>query len=196
MSELPSRPAARILRANQAELWTDGYAFLQAARDEAELIRQDSAHWLEQARADGFESARLQGAEQISALLAETSAKVEAYLAGLETSLADLALGIAREVLEGMNDAERVVGCTRRALAAFRQDQALTLFVPRQEVDAVRRRLKAESDNLPAITVESDDQLHAGQARLSSPVSSVELGLDAQLQALRRSLLPFAEVTP
>lgn len=196
MSELPSRPAVRILRAAEAELWTDGYAFLQAARDEADLIRQDSAHWLEQARAEGFESARLEGAEQVSALLAETSARVEAYLAGLETSLADLALGIAREVLEGMNDAERVVACTRRALAAFRQDQALTLFVPRHEVEAVRRRLKTEADHLPAITVESDDQLQAGQGRLSSPVGSVELGLDAQLEALRRSLLPFAEVTP
>jgi type III secretion protein L len=196
MSNLPSRPAARILRATEAQLWTDGYAFLQAARDEAELIRQDSGHWLEQARAEGFESARLEGAEQVSALLAHTSAKVEAYLAGLESALADLALGIAREVLEGMDDAERVVSCTRKALAAFRQDQALTLFVPRLQVEAVRRRLKSELDSLPAITVESDDQLTFGQARLSSPVGSVELGLDAQLQALRRSLLPFAEVAP
>ncbi|NVZ80067.1 HrpE/YscL family type III secretion apparatus protein, partial [Pseudomonas gingeri] len=31
------------------------------------------------------------------------------------------------------------------------------------------------------------------QARLSSPVGSVELGLDAQLAGLRRGLLPQAE---
>ena len=35
MSELPNRPAARILRAEQADLWIDGYAFVQAARQEA-----------------------------------------------------------------------------------------------------------------------------------------------------------------
>jgi type III secretion protein L len=61
----------------------------------------------------------------------------------------------------------------------------------------VRRGLRAERDHLPGITVESDDQLQPGQARLSSPVGSVELGLEAQLNNLRRSLLPFAdEVQP
>lgn len=194
-NQLPSRPALRIIRAAQAQQWVDGYAFLQAAKDQAEAIRKDSADWLEQARAQGFELARQQGAEQISVLLAETSQQVDGWLAGLETSLADLALNIVREVLDEMDDAERVVRCTRKALSAFRQDQALTLFVPRQEVDAVRRRIKAEQDSLPNIAVESDDQLSAGQARLSSPVGSVELGLEAQLQNLRRTLIPFAEET-
>ena len=196
MSQLPSRPASRILRAAEVQAWTDGRDYLQAARDEAERIREDSARWLEQARVDGFELGRAKGAEAVSELLADTAAKVEAYLAGLENSLADLALGIAREVLESLGDAERIVLCTRKALVAFRQDQALTLFVPRLEVEAVRRRMHGETDGLAAIAVESDDQLQPGQARLSSPVGSVELGLDAQLQALRRSLLPFAEVTP
>ncbi len=195
MSELPSRPAARILRAAHAEQWIDGYAFLQAARDQAEAIKTESAQWLEQARAEGFASARQQGAEEVSVLLSETSQRVDAWLAGLETSLADLALGIVREVLDDMDDAERVLRCTRKALTAFRQDQALTLFVPRLEADALRRRLKEEGDNLPGIAVETDDQLLAGQARLSSPVGSVELGLDVQLQTLRRSLLPFADET-
>lgn len=194
-NQLPSRPALRVIRAAQAEQWVDGYAFLQAAKDEAEAIRKDSAAWLDQARAEGFESARQQGAEQISVLLAETSQQVDGWLAGLEASLADLALNIVREVLDEMDDAERVVRCTRKALSAFRQDQALTLFVPRQEVEAVRRRIKAEQDSLPSIAVESDDQLAAGQARLSSPVGPVELGLEAQLQNLRRALLPFADET-
>lgn len=193
--DLPSRPALRIIRAADAQHWVDGYAFLQAARDEAQAIRNDSAQWLEQARTDGFESARQQGAEQISAMLSETALQVDGWLAGLETSLADLALNIVREVLDEMDDAERVVRCTRKALNAFRQDQALTLFVPRQEVEAVRRRIKVEQDSLPGLAVESDDQLSAGQARLSSPVGSVELGLEAQLHNLRRTLLPFADET-
>src|SRR5690606_18153227 len=107
-----------------------------------------------------------------------------------------LALGIAREVLGELDDAERVVRCARKALVAFRQDQALTLFVPHQEVEAVRLRRRSEPDALASLAVESDDQLQPGQARLGSPVGSVELGLDAQLQALRRSLLPFTEVAP
>jgi type III secretion protein L len=193
MSALPNRPALRIIRAEQADLWIDGYAFIQAAEAHALSIRQDSEQWLQAAREAGFESARLQGAEEVSLLLTRTAQQVDAWLSGLETSLADLALGIAREVLDDMNDAERILRCTRKALGAFRQDQALTLWVPAADARAVRERLHAGLDQLPAIVVESDEQLQPGQARLSSPVGSVELGLDAQLTNLRRSLLPFTD---
>lgn len=196
MSELPKRPATRILRAAQASLWTDGHAYLQAAHEAAERVREDSAQWLEQARADGFEAGRAKGAEAVGALLVQTQAQVDAYLAGLEGALAELALGIAREVLQSLDDAERVLASTRKALLAFRQDQALTLFVPPHEVAAVRQRLQAEPEGLSAVAVEPDDQLHAGQARLGSAVGSVELGVEAQLQALRQGLLPFDEVAP
>lgn len=190
MSELPSRPAARILRADEAALWTEGFAFLQAAKDQAEQIRADSDQWLQAARAEGFESARQAGAEQVAQLLVQSQSQVQHYLSSLETSLADLALGIVREVLGELDNAERVVRCTRQALSAFRQDQALTLWVPPAEVGALRQRLKLEG---VALAVAADEQLGAGQARLSSPAGSVELGLEAQLQTLRRSLLPFAE---
>jgi type III secretion protein L len=193
MNELPNRPASRILRAEQADLWIDGYAFVRAAEEQARSIREESAQWLEKAREEGFEHARQQGAEEVAQLLAQTAARADAWLNGLEVSLADLALSIAREVLDGMDDAERILRSTRKALTAFRQDQALTLFVPALQVEAVRQRLKADLDNLPPMAVEADEQLQAGQARLSGPVGSVELGLDAQLSNLRRSLLPFVE---
>jgi len=188
MSALPNRPALRILRAEQA-----GYAFIEAAEAHAMSIRRDSEQWLQAAREAGFESARLQGAEEVSLLLTRTAQQVDAWLSGLEASLADLALGIAREVLDDMDDAERILRCTRKALGAFRQDQALTLWVAPADARAVRERLHAGIDQLPAIVVESDEQLQPGQARLSSPVGSVELGLDAQLTNLRRSLLPFTD---
>ncbi|OPA83727.1 type III secretion protein [Pseudomonas fluorescens] len=190
MSELPSRPTARILRAEEAALWTDGFAFLQAAKDSAEQVKVDSDQWLEAARAEGFESARQEGAEQVAQLLVQTQSQVQHYLSGLETALADLALGIVREVLGELDNADRVVRCTRQALSAFRQDQALTLWVAPAEVDALRQRLKLEG---LAIAVDGDEQLSAGQARLNSAAGSVELGLETQLQTLRRSLLPFAE---
>ncbi|WP_426135940.1 type III secretion system stator protein SctL [Pseudomonas sp. PWP3-1b2] len=190
MSDLPSRPTARILRAEEAALWTEGFAFLQAAKDQAAQVKADSDEWLQAARAEGFESARQEGAEQVAQLLVQTQSQVQHYLSSLETSLADLALGIVREVLGELDNADRVVRCTRQALSAFRQDQALTLWVAPAEVDALRQRLKLEG---LAIAVDADEQLSAGQARLSSAAGSVELGLEAQLQTLRRSLLPFAE---
>ncbi|NWA02259.1 FliH/SctL family protein [Pseudomonas gingeri] len=193
MSELPSRPNGRILPAAEADAWSEGFAFLQAARDEALAIRNDSQQWLAEARAEGFASAEREGAERAALLLQDTARQVEAYLGGLESALADLALNIAREVMDEMDAGERILRCTRKAMTAFRQDQALTLYVPRIHLDSVRQALAAEQMPTPGLTVEADDQLAAHQARLSSPVGSVELGLDAQLAGLRRGLLPQAE---
>ncbi|EPM46865.1 FliH/SctL family protein [Pseudomonas syringae] len=199
MSELPSRPASRIVRAAEAAPWIDGYAFVEAAHRQARSVRENSAQWLEQARAEGFERARQEGAEQVAALLAQASVGVDRYLAGLENELAELALGIARQVLGEMDDRERLLRCTAQALSAFRQDQALTLYVPLAEVEGLRQQLghaplalKALKA-LKALSIVGDDQLQAGQARLGGPAGSVELGLDAQLDNLRRALLPLAE---
>lgn len=193
MTELPTRPAARILRAAEAQRWIDGYAFVDAAHEQARQIREQSQQWLEQARAEGFEKARQEGAEQQALLLAQTSAHVNDYLAGLEASLAELALGIARQVLGEMDERERLLRCTAQALSAFRQDQQLSLLVPRTEVEGLRQRIAQEPGALRDLNIEGDDQLQTGQARLVSPAGSVELGLEEQLDNLRRALLPLAE---
>ncbi|AMB84959.1 type III secretion protein [Pseudomonas agarici] len=195
MSELPSRPTGRILRAAEADAWSNGFAFLQAARDQALAIRNDSQQWLADARAEGFASAERQGAEQAALLLQDTARQVDAYLHGLESAFADLALNIAREVMGELDAGERILRCTRQAMTAFRQDQALTLYVAREHLDSVRQALAVEPLPTPGVAVEADDQLTADQTRLSSPVGSVELGLDAQLAGLRRGLLPQSEET-
>ncbi|RRV10334.1 HrpE/YscL family type III secretion apparatus protein [Pseudomonas sp. v388] len=193
MSELPTQPKARILRAAEAERWIDGYAMVEAAREQALRIREDSAQWLQQARDEGFEKARQEGAEQQALLLAQTSAQVDEYLAGLETSLASLALGIARQVLGELDEHDRLLRCTAHALSAFRVDQTLSLFVPFAQVEPLRQRISTGPLALRALNIEGDDQLESGQARLVSPAGSVELGLDAQLDNLRRALLPLAD---
>lgn len=194
MNELPTRPAPRILRAVEAQQWIDGFAFLHAAREEAERVRRDAAGGLQQARVEGFEAARQEGDRQVIERLTRTNAQVDRYLAGLESALVDLTLGVVREVLGDLDDTERLLCCTRKALHAFRQDQQLTLFVPASELEAVRERV---SIDLAKLLIESDAQLAPGQARLGGPVGWVEVGLDAQLQNIRRSLLPFAgEIAP
>jgi type III secretion protein L len=193
MNDLPTRPASRILRAADAARWIDGYAFVEAAREEARRVREESAEWLQQAREEGFERARQEGAEQVAALLAQTSARVNEYLGGLEASLAELALGIARQVVGELDEHERLLRCTAQALSAFRQDQALSLLVPHSEVEGLRRRLADGPLALRSLNIEGDEQLERGQARLVSPAGSVELGLEAQLDNLRRALLPLAD---
>ena len=186
-NSLPTQPGVRILRAAQAAQWIDGYAFIQAAEQHAQRLRDDSEATLRQARSLAFEQARQAGDEQVGALLAQTSASADAWLLSLQPAVAELAVAIARQIIGELSADERVLRCTRQALSAFRQDQTLTLQVPRAEVEALRLRLDLEG--LEHIRVAADDQLAAGQASLCSPVGRVELGLETQLQHIRDSLL-------
>lgn len=188
MSELPSRPPQKIIRQDDAPRWVEGYAFLEAAREESNTIRANTRRVVEKSRSEGLAQGRDEGLEQAAALLAQTSAKVDHYLAGLERSMADLALDIVRQVLEPMDASELLLGCTRKALAAFRDSQALTLYVAPTELEAVVERI--DPALAARLTLEADASVEPGQARLSSVIASVELGVEAQLRAIRQSLLP------
>lgn len=187
MSTLPGKPGQRILRAEEAAQWLDGYAFMQAAREEAERTQAALQQLRDQARDEGRAAGLAEGQREAAQLLARTAQQVDDYLAGLEAQLTDLALGIVRQVLGELDEASRLAQCTRQALGAFRQAQRLRLQVRPDQLDAVREHLRDLGERLD---VEADDTLAAGHARLSSPQASVELDLYTQLQGLRQALLP------
>lgn len=187
MSGLPSKPGQRILRGEQAAQWIDGYAFLQAARDEATRTHDDMQRLRDQARDEGQAAGRAEGQREAAELLARTALQVDDYLAGLEAQMTDLALGIARQVIGELDDGTRLALCTRRALSAFREGQRLRLHVRPDQLDAVRGQLADLGERLQ---VEAADGIAAGHARLSSPQASVELDLHTQLQGVRQALLP------
>lgn len=190
MSALPSRPPLRILRADEADAWTQGFAFLEAAEARAQQMEADRREALDAARRDGYAQGRAEGLQEAATLLAQTHVEVDAYLAGLEPALADLSLDIARRVLGECPTDEALYRITRAALVEFREGQSLTLQVPPALLDSVRQQL-AEA-GIVSLELVGDRSLAPGQARLSSAVASVELGVEAQLQALREALLPHA----
>lgn len=187
MSTLPSKPGQRIVRAEQAAQWIDGYAFLQAAREEAERTQGELQQLRDQAREEGLAAGRAEGQREAAELLARTAVQVDDYLAGLEAQMTDLALGIVRRVIGELDDGTRLALCTRQALSAFRESQRLRLQVRPDQLEAVRGQLVDLGERLQ---VEADDSLAAGHARLSSLQASVELDLHTQLQGLRQALLP------
>ncbi|TLX56892.1 HrpE/YscL family type III secretion apparatus protein [Stutzerimonas nosocomialis] len=188
MSALPTRPPLRILRADEADAWTDGFAFLEAARSQAQRLQAERREALDAARREGYGQGRAEGLQEAAKVLARTRSEVDAYLAGLEPALADLALDIVRRLLGEWPADEALCRLTRVALNEFREGQALTLQVQPALVDALRQRL-AEA-GIVSLELVGDRSLAPGQARLSSAVASVELGIEAQLQVLREALLP------
>lgn len=188
MNALPTRPAGRFLRAAEARAWQDGFGFIEAAREQAAQLRERAMTEADTARRQGYAEGRAQGADAAAELLARTQADVDRYLAGLEDQLAQLALGIVRQVIDGLDDAERIAALAARALADFRDEQALSLRVAPERVAAVQRRL-AERLGDAAPDVIGDAHLHGAQATLVGAMTEVELDAEAQLEAIARALL-------
>lgn len=184
MSQLPSQPGKRILSPAEAQHWTEGYAFLEQARQQAESLLEGTAQTVEQARAEGFAQGREEGAAAAAALLLATHGQVDRYLSGLEGQLAALALDAVRQLLEDQDHEVLLAGLVRKALPAFRDEHRLTLRVAPEHHRAVGELLGDD----PRIEVLKDAALGPRQALLSSPAAVIDLSLDAQLQGLRNAL--------
>jgi type III secretion protein L len=189
MSELPTQPSRIILRADEAQAWADGFAFLQAAREQVEALRERALQEADQLRQQGYADGHRQGADAAAELLTQTHAAVDRYLAGLEGDLAKLALSVVRQLIDGLDDAERIARLTAKALTEFRDQQALTLHVAPEQVAAVQANLDAlVGSRSPTVT--ADSQLVGAQATLASRSAVVDLDLDAQLEGLSKTLQP------
>lgn len=195
MNELPTRPGKVILPSAEAQAWIDGYAFLERARERAREMEAKACHTTAAAYADGFEEGRREGEAQAAELLAHTTQRVERYLGGLDQSMAELCLRMVRRILGEFDDAELIGRCARQALREFRHDMRVSVRVAPERVAEVEALLSAgpEISDGPVYRIEGDAQLGPGQCLLVSPVAVVDVGLDAQLTALRRALATRSE---
>ena len=197
MNEMPARPGKLILRGEEAAAWVDGYAFLERARQRAGEQDGETRSAVAAARAEGLETGRREGETQAAELLARTTRRVERYLGDLDQSLAELSLQIVRRVLGEFDDAELISRCVRQALREYRHDMAVTVRVAPGQTARVEALLAATDDGeRPVCRVEGDAQLSASQCLLVSPVAVVDVGLDSQLNVLRRALAAKPEKAP
>jgi type III secretion protein L len=184
------RPRGRVIPAKDIEAWETGKAYLKAAAEEAERLKEEARGAYEEAKRRGFEEGRKEGAAAAAKLLAETAQKADLHLARSDRQLVDLALAVVRRVLGDFDVGQLVRNAVRHALAKERQDQHLTLYVAPEMVDPLR----ADVDGLfdPAvrhlIAIEPDSRLDQGQCRLASDVGFVDLGIEAQLRAIHQGL--------
>jgi type III secretion protein L len=186
---LPRSPGRRIIRSADAQNWIDGYRFVEEARRSADSLKQSARKAYEEAKARGFEEGRTAGCAEAAAIVADTSAKVDRYLASLEAQLAELSLSIVEQVIGRFDDAELVARAAGHALAAFRREKHVKIRVSPEHVEAVQQALAASdhADMLrPTIIVEADSRLGARECTIVTDFAIVNASIDAQLDIIRR----------
>lgn len=179
---LPRRPSRVVLKSEDAQAWFESYDILLGAKAEAQAILTQAEEEIAKAREKG----RNEGANLACRMLVEAGMKVDRYMAGLEADITDLVMHLVRQVLDEYDEAERLERMVRKALNSFRNEQIVTLSVPSAEADTIERVLADVAH--PALRVEADDCLSAGQATLSSPVAVMDISLDIQLKEIQKAL--------
>ncbi|UTV41884.1 FliH/SctL family protein (plasmid) [Ensifer adhaerens] len=190
MNELPSGPTKRILRQAEGEQWLDGFAFLEAARAEADRQLAEVREIVETSRKHGCEAGRIEGERQGAALLLKTTAEVNAYMAGLEQQIAELSLMIVEKLIGRFDQAELVARLAQQALQSFQHERDVTITVASALAERVSEFVQQNNsiDKLK-ISVLADPRLDGSKCVLANAVAVVDAGLDTQLSVIRDALL-------
>jgi type III secretion protein L len=186
---LPGSPGQKIIRSADAQNWIDGYRFIDEARRAAESLSQSARNAYEEAKARGFEEGRNAGCGEAAAIVADTCAKLDRYLASIESQLAELSLSIVEQVMGRFDDAELVARAATHALATFRRERHVKVRVSPEVVDEVQTMLSASGDAEalgPTIIVEADARLGPRQCTIVTDFAIVDASIDAQLNVIRR----------
>lgn len=186
MTHLPDRPQARLLRADDAGAWASGFDFLTAARHEADRIRATATAEMAAARAEGRADGLAEGERAAARLMLDTRAAMDRHLAGAERQIVDLVMAVLHDVLGQVDDGALVARTARHALTALRGTHDLTLSVPVPLVPEVEAHL--HSMGCTRIRVAPDRLLSGRQCVLTDTDSSIDLGVDAQLAAIRATM--------
>ncbi len=190
MNEIPSSPAGKILRQAESEHWLEGFAFLEAAKAEADRQLAQVRDLVEKSRKQGYEAGRVDGERQAAALLLKTTAEVNAYMTGLDRQIAELSLAVIEKLLGRFDQAELVARLAQQALQSFQHERDVTITVAPALAKRVAELVHSHnsSDTLK-IAVLPDPRLDGNKCVLASAVAVVDAGLDTQLSVIRDALL-------
>ncbi|ASY65879.1 Type III secretion cytoplasmic protein (YscL) (plasmid) [Sinorhizobium sojae CCBAU 05684] len=190
MKELPNRPTTKILRKAEGHHWLEGFAFLKAAKTEADHQLAQVRQLVEASRRQGYEAGRSEGERQAAVLLMKTTADVNAYVAGLDRQIAELSLAIVEKLLGRIDQAELVATLAQQALQSFQHEREVTITVSPAAADRVAELIERHNKH-PAlkISVLPDPRMDDGKCVLANAVAVVDAGLDTQLSVVRDALL-------
>jgi len=169
----------------------DAAAVLQAARDEAARIVdaavQDARRAREAGRAEGLREAQADYAQRLAADALATQRQLHA----LRGSMAQIVVRAVGQFMAEVDPAHLLESALRRVDALVRAEPFVSVRVaPGQEaaLRAALGRLGAESGWALAAAVSPDPALAPGACIVSTASGTLEIGIDAQLDAFRKAV--------
>ncbi|MET2832526.1 type III secretion system stator protein SctL [Mesorhizobium shangrilense] len=181
------RPMGPLIPANELEIWHSA----TQARDAAERYQQRVRSWVRAAykreRAHGHTEGLNAGAEEMAGLIARAVSEVARRKAVLEQELPQLVMEILSDLLGAFDPGDLLVRAVRHAIERKYGDAEVCLHVCPTQVDMLARAFAGcdGREGRPRVRIDPDPTLSPQQCVLWSEYGNVDLGLDAQMRALR-----------
>ncbi|KYK44251.1 nodulation protein NolV [Bradyrhizobium liaoningense] len=181
------RPLGPLIPAAQLEIWHDAIRARAAAERHLQRVRGWARQAYQLERARGRAEGAKAGAAEMARLIAQATCELAQRKAVLERELPQLVFEIVRDLLGEFDPEEMLVRGVRHAIEQRYKNAEVRLHVSTLRADLLASEFKHYdgSEGRPKVKIEADPALSADQCVVWSEFGNVDLGLDAQLRALR-----------
>ncbi|NJR13034.1 MAG: hypothetical protein HC779_00290 [Phyllobacteriaceae bacterium] len=161
----------------------------RASRRYMEQAQNDIHHAKLEAAQSGFKEGYEAGQALMFAKIKEIEAEFREKRASVEAGLSDIVFSCIEKVLGELPAGYKIGAQLRRAVADHPSLAVITIKVPHEQVAEIRNAA-ARSGALPlsSLQVEGDALLKPGDMLLVTPQGRVHIGLEDQLDRLRRAM--------
>jgi type III secretion protein L len=184
------KPLGPVVRAQEVDTWSRAKEALEAAVHHRHRVRAWARQAYRREKQRGYEDGWAAGAADVARLLASTSARVEQHMGALEKELPGLIAEIIEQILGRFHTGDLLSQAVRHALGRVRAGTDMRLRVAPNDAESLRRSLADVSgpSGTGRLRIEVDPAMRPGACVLCSELGNVELGIAAQVKALREGL--------
>ncbi len=180
-------PGQRVIRAADVAAWGEAEALLASARQQADAIIARAEAELEAERRRGYDEGQAEAQMEQAEKMIDTVGRTIDYFARVEGDMVALVMAAVRKIIDGFDDAERVLIVVKNALSVVRNQKQMTLRLHPQQVDVVRSRvndLLAAYPGVGYLDIVGDGRLSMESCILESEIGLVEASIEGQIKAL------------
>ncbi|UGY20328.1 type III secretion system stator protein SctL [Bradyrhizobium septentrionale] len=184
------RPLGPLIRAAELKVWHDAVQALAAAERHLQRVRSWGRKAYELERMRGHAEGKKTGAEEMTRLIAQAVCELAQRKAALDQELPQLVIEIVSNLLGAFEPSEMLVRAVRHAIEQKYKNTEVCLHVSPLKADLLASEFAAYDglDDRPKVRIQPDPALTADQCVLWSEFGNVDLGLAAQVRALRLGL--------
>jgi type III secretion protein L len=185
-----SKPLGPVVRGQDVDVWRRANEALEAAERHRQRMRAYAHDAYRREEQRGYADGWTAGAAEAARLVAATAARVEQHMETLERELPALVVDIVEHMLGAFDPGALLARAVRHALGRLRTGADVHLHVAPEHAESLRQSL-THLEGLSGgkhLRIEVDPAIEPGRCVMCSEFGNVELGIAAQVRALREGL--------